>query len=129
MLPPSKANAGQPQVVPGKIWVATLCSILFLVAYAAIIFTQPDRLREAMYVTAEPSVVSLDELAKDKSRDPRNANLRGIRVETMDEKETRDGSLDGVHQVHPIGDLGESTHLTDPPHRASAPRESSISPR
>lgn len=92
----------RPQPIPGKIWVAHLCSFLFFVAYAGAVFTLPDRLRESLLVDQTPSIIPLDELASDTSRDPRNAILRGVRVESKDEKEARKNSFEGIHQVHPV---------------------------
>jgi hypothetical protein len=103
----------RPQPIPGKIWVATLCSMLFLVAYGGVICTAPDRLRESLLASAEPSVVSLGELAKDSSRDARNAILRGVRVESVDEKDARENSMGNIHQVHAVDDpdLGQAPTL------------------
>jgi hypothetical protein len=100
MLPRSHADADRPQVPPGSVWITNACSILFLIAFACVIFTAPDQLRESLTVSPEPSPVSLQELADDDSRDPRNVILQNVRVESVAEREARDCTLDGIYRVH-----------------------------
>jgi len=77
----SRSNTEGPQVIPGKLWVATLCSILFSCAFATILFLTPVRLRESLMAGQSPTKTSLDELAEGGPEDAYNVHLTEIKID------------------------------------------------